>query len=633
MALRQATIMTLAAALLLAGCGGGASQSQVGTAPTPTEPTPTPTPTPIPSKPKVICTAGTWQASVSSTMPAVQLETAHFALRWKTGDVTAAAAQAAADHLEHVWDVYIGAIGFPEPYCNAATKYKVNVHIDPKFGLNGGVDGDGYMGIWIGPLALADKFGLAHEFTHSLQGSTKGMQSSVYVGWLWESHANWMALQLPEFRSTVHCSELLVNAPHLYYGSTRDRYCNWQFWEYLKDQYGYSIINDIWARSPKPGDPGQSTADPFSVLMANQGWSVSQLNDQFGQWAMHNVNWDYTNPDGSDQGAVYRAAYGTYDPQGGGRSVRTTVLDPIDLANRRFAVPPGWAPQRWGYNIVRLIPDAGATSITVTFRGVVQANSAVAALPGLSNEPATIPMPNSDWRWGVVAVDAAGQSRYSPLQHGADGQVTFALKPGDKSVFMTVVGAPTEIQKIQWDQPYYSIYRFPWMVQLAGAYPQGFEPGAAPPVTGAHRHGNGGGWIAPGAMVDATAYVGPYAKVLSGSVLGNARIEDHAVVDGGTVRGNAIISALTVVSGDTVLTDNARAGTVFMPLGFFEKGIVLSGTAQVIGDVEQRGGASFSSGVYYGVVIPTDANNPKHGSNLTAAVPEITAAPNYVWRP
>jgi hypothetical protein len=566
-------------------------------------------------------------------MPAVQLETSHFALRWKTSDVTLAAAQAAADHLEHVWAFFMGTIDFPEPYCNAATKYKVNVHIDPTFGLNGGMDGDGYMGMWISPPALADKFGMAHEFTHALQASTRGMQSSVYVGWLWESHANWMALQLPEFRNIVHCSELLVNAPHLYYGSTRDRYCNCQFWEYMKDQYGYWIVNDIWARSPKPGEAGQTTADPFTVLMVNQGWSVSELNDQFGQWAMHNVNWDYTNRDGSDQGAVYRAAYGSYEPQGGGRSVRTTVLDPIDLANRRFAVPQAWAPQRWGYNIVRLTPDAGATSLTVTFRGVVQAESAVTGLPGLNDEPATIPKPASDWRWGVVAVDAAGRSRYSPLQRGADGEVTFALKPDDKAVFMTVVGAPTEIQKIQWDQPYYSIYRFPWMVQFAGAYPQGFEPGAAAPVTGAHRHGNGGGWVAPGATIDLTAYVGPYAKVLSGSVLGNARIEDHAVVDGGTVRGNAIISALTIVSGDTVLTDNTKAATVFMPLGFFERGIVLSGTAQVIGDVEQRAGASFSSGVYYGIVIPTDAKNPKRGSNLTAAVPEITAAPKYVWRP
>ena len=33
---------------------------------------------------------------------------------------------------------------------------------------------------------------------------------------------------------------------HLYLGSTRDRYCNWQFMEYLKDKYCNSAVNAIW---------------------------------------------------------------------------------------------------------------------------------------------------------------------------------------------------------------------------------------------------------------------------------------------------------------------------------------------------------------------------------------------------
>ncbi len=73
-------------------------------------------------------------------------------------------------------------------------------------------------------------------------------------GWIYESHANFMPHQLDEYRGDVHCSELSVNAPHLYLGSTRDRYCNWQFMEFLKDKHCYSAVNEIWTSSPS-NDP------------------------------------------------------------------------------------------------------------------------------------------------------------------------------------------------------------------------------------------------------------------------------------------------------------------------------------------------------------------------------------------
>lgn len=577
------------------------------------------------------CVVGNWQVGQSSGMPAVRYQTTHFAFRWNGSLVTDSAAINAGAYLESVWQDFILNRAFPEPYCQTATKYKVNIHIDASHGLSGGVDGSGYMGMWIGPGALADRFGLAHELTHGLQGSTGGLRDSPYVGWMWESHANWMTVQLPEMRSNVHCSELSVNFPHLYYGSTRVRYCNWQFWENLKNRFGYAAVNDIWARAPKRGEPGQSTADPFNVLMSNQGWNIEQLNDVFGDWAMRNVNWDYRNPDGSDQGAVYRSAYGSYDPQGGNRILRTTRLEPLDLGNRRFNVPAAWAPQRWGYNIVRLVPDAGATQISVTFRGVLQSAPNATTFAGLQDEPSSVPPPASGWRWGVVAIDSSGRARYSSLQRGSDGAVTFPLVSGDRSVWLVVMGAPTQMHNIRWDQPYYTIYRYPWMAQFAGAMPLGFQPNAQPPIPGGRQHPNGGGWVATNAVVDASAFVGPNARVLGGAVRGNARIEDHAVVVSGEVRDSAVVSALTIVSANTIVRDQARAATVFMPLGAFERNIVLSGTAHNIGDVEQRG-ASMSRGVLYGFIDPPATTNPRRGASLTAPIREVTAPPVYRWR-
>ncbi|WP_334184220.1 Svx/AvrXca family virulence/avirulence protein [Novosphingobium sp.] len=586
------------------------------------------------STPSASCAAGAWQVAATdpsdaanSALP-LQMESEHFALHWKPGTVEPDVAKAATKHLEYVWNYFLGTLKFPEPHCGSATKFKVNAYIGVGYGLTGGADELGHMGMWIDPGALKDRFGLAHELTHALQAATGRLMDSPFTGWLFESHANWMTVQLPEFRENTHCSVLLKQYPHLYYGSTRTRYCNWQFLEYLKDTKGFEAVNAIWRTAPGKDDPARLTADPFSVLQRNMGWTQDQLNDTFGDWALHNANWDYTNPDGSDQGPVFRRNYGTYDQTTDAGILSATVLDPIDLKRRRFAVPEMWAPQRWGYNVVKLHPDAGRDHVTVTFRGVVQQASAVASLPGLADEPETIPSPSSDWRWGVVAVGADGKSRMTALQRGAKGTTSIAVHPGDTGLYLVVMATPSEMQKIRWDQPWYSIYRYPWMVEFDGALPDAPEP-----IPGGHRHPNGGGWVGPQANVAASAYVGPYARVISGTVSGKARIEDHAVVlDKAQVLGDAVVSGLTVLRGDTVIKDKAHAATAMLALGEYERGIVLSGTARNIGDVEQRGGSA-STGVFYGFVDPGTVKDAKHGADLTAPVPEVTAKPRYRWIP
>ncbi|APP75905.1 Svx/AvrXca family virulence/avirulence protein [Xanthomonas vesicatoria] len=582
------------------------------------------------------CTAGSWVARVNEAgMPPVRYETAHFAFRWNGDGVSDADVRAAGAHLEMVWDTFINRLQFPEPFCTVATKYKANLHLDPSFGLSGGATGSGGMGMWMAPGGLRDHWGLAHELTHALQYQAGGLQESEYTGWIWESHANWMTHQLPEFHSSdVHCSTMLVNYPHVYLGSTRDRYCNWQFMEYLKNRYGYAIINDMWSKAPRIDNPARRTADPFSVIKANMGWTQSQLNDVFGDWAMRNVNWEYTNPDGSDQGALYRARYGSnlsFDPQrtqdwdNRDRALRMTVLDPVAGQANRYRVPFEWAPQRWGYNLVQLIPASGATSIQVAFEGQVQSAPAVTSLPGLLNDPTSIPMPASDWRWGVVAIDSAGKARYSTLQRGAKASVSMPLKSGDRAVYLMVMGAPSTMQQIKWDQSYYAIYRYPWSVTLTNAAPAGSQPNAPTPTPVGRRHANGGGWVANTANVASTAYVGPRARVLAGNVLGNARIDGRATVMGGTVQGNAVLGGLTVWHPGATIGATAQAHTVFMGPGAFGA-INVGGTAQLRGDIEEQG-ASPTQGVFYGFVDPATMTNPEFGVDLRQAVPEITARP------
>jgi hypothetical protein len=581
---------------------GGASACDPGT-------TTTVWATSCPTAPATTCVAGDWTDPGSSTNDPLQCESAHFAVHAPAGTITAQQCSDATTTLETtIWPTFFGSpIFFPEPYCTSTKKYKASIVIHSDYGLTGGGWGSGYMGMWVGPGATADHWGLAHEFTHAVQSQTKGLScggaaTNNTCGWIYESHANWHAHQLPEYRSNVHCSEMLPNAPHLYLGSTRDRYCNWQFMEYLKDKACYQAVNDIWT-APTPSN------DPFTNIAATRGWTTSQLNDFFGEWAMHNITWDYQNPPPTTgtQGAAYRSGYGGIgDTSKVERRLRLTRLEQMDADKRRYVVQTLQAPQRWGYDVVRLYPDAGATSVTVTFRGVAQAAA------------------NSDWRWGLVATNSAITSpRYSALQRGADGQLTFCVNAGEP-LFLVVVATPSVQQKIVWDQLYPSIYRYPYMIALAGAQPDGFQTGAPNPSSTGARWSNGGGWVAGGASVAQGAYVGPLAAVLGGTVGATARIEDHAIVTAGTVSAGTVGGLTILPSGMTVSGGKVALAWPYGP-GWFEHPQSISGTAQLLGDLEFRGAnQTESSGSYCGFVDNTIT------SNCTGA--DVTIPPPYVWR-
>lgn len=573
------------------------------------------------------CTPGEWTAPPQgSNGHPLRTESEHFAVYWFTPDQelpgaleglasppSAAQLERALATLEMLWDRYFGPpILFPEPYCDSSTKWKVTVHLDDFYPLWGGGWADTYMGLWIGPGSLEDDWGLGHEFMHGIQSTTQAFPECGGTGcWIWESHANWMPHQV--WRDNPHCSEMLVNTPHLYYGNTRNRYCNWQFFEFLKDKHCYAAVNDMWAYEAPIGQ-----RDPWQKLMLARGWDIEDLNDLFGEWAMHNITWDYRDPppaNPSDQGDVYRTRFGSIEnPEGRAeRMLRLTRLEALDDGwrdHRRFVSPYYWAPQRWGYNVVRLHPEPGADSVRVTFRGVVQSGA------------------DSGWRWGLVATDSElTTSRYSPLQSGVDGTLHFCVKPGE-NLYLVAVATPTEYQKLEWTQPsdgpaYPSIYRYPYMVQLEGAWPTGFRDGEIDPCPdGTEPHDNGGGCAPLG--TPASVYVGPYARILGGIVTGDARIEDQATVINGTVSGGTV-GALSLIGAPNRpfnVSDSATVQATFYPLGWF-RGNSVSGSARLVGDLEYQ--HNKSSNTFYGFVPEAWDGGP--------ATEEVTIAPPYIWRP
>ena len=83
------------------------------------------------------------------------------------------------------------------------------------------------------------------------------------------------------------------------------------------------------------------------------------------------------------------------------------------------------------------------------------------------------------------------------------------------------------------------------MIQLANAWPDGFQGGkqdACP--SGLTRASNGGGCAPSGTA----AYVGPYATVASGATVGSStRIDDHAYVESGSTVSGGTVASLSLV--------------------------------------------------------------------------------------
>ena len=609
-------------------------------------------------------------------------------------------AEGVLQSLEKVYSFYIDSLGWMLPFPKSPDrKLKSNIYVFDNSVMAALYGGQDYVkglnnefgpGMWIGVGSLKDYWGTSHEFAHGLQGVAGWMGNNSHSGWFAESHANWMAHQYNP--NDAHCSEYLINYPYLYYGSTRDRYCNWQFLEHLKEEFGGGYkgaheVNRIWMESIRDGEDGRMEQTPFSAMMMVYGWSLEQLNEQFGKFAMKNATLEYA----PAKKSLYKKSYGDYefktrrDASWGDnyrRHTRVTMLNKMECAAGeecadRYISPSYWAPQRWGYNLVRIYPET-AGKVTVKFRGIVQEKPTVSGYKCFGDNtdyykgktynwcnyaPDKLPDPKSGWTVGLVAEGADGTPRYSEMKHGTGFNLEIETKANDKALWLAVTATPTEMQTILWDQFYYSIYRYPYMIEVVNGSPEGYNKDFWKPAnaSGYTKHANGGGFVSNKAKVAATAYVGPDAVVNGGTISVNARIEDFAVVNGGTISDNAVVRGRALVtagniSGDAVLeedawlvsgtisgkakvgaisiivnttvTDNAQVYGVMWAVN----GKKLSGTAQLRGDLENNFDKEISKGIFYGMVDNGMLGNANYGANLTTPPTDATASiENAKW--
>ena len=231
-------------------------------------------------------------------------------------------AQGVLQSLEKVYSFYIDSLGWMLPFPKSPDKkLKSNIYVFDNSVMAALYGGQDYVkglnnefgpGMWIGVGSLKDYWGTSHEFAHGLQGVAGWMGNNSHSGWFAESHANWMAHQYNP--NDAHCAEYLINYPYLYYGSTRDRYCNWQFLEHLKEEFGGGYkgaheVNRIWMESIRDGEDGRMEQTPFSAMMMVYGWTLDSLNQQFGKFAMKNATLEYA----PAKKTLYKKSWGDYE--------------------------------------------------------------------------------------------------------------------------------------------------------------------------------------------------------------------------------------------------------------------------------------------------------------------------------
>jgi len=558
---------------------------------------------------------------------------------------------------------------------------------------------------WIGSGLSATT--LTHELVHGLQQMAGGMRNSDFVGWFHECHAQFLTSLVHGGTSGgLSASRVTKRQAHLHPGYARSRYENWPWLEYIlhfeqtgahsattgrRDrlradrQDGMNFINRIWTHSPDRNDNARRTADPFTEAARVNNMSWADFGDVMGMYAMRSVIYDY-----GPRRATFRTNYNAASVGETERYQRYTYLQALDTddltaSNNRFVSPHAYAPQRLAFNIIRLFPEGGGnwtanSSVTIRFRGDVQtANNRQNYAPqsGFALEPAAAHVhnnPGSAWRYGLVAVtgDAASTSntvtaRYSDLmrtdttaaRRGIGPDLSITMQSGETQLYLVVSAAPTQPHKIMWDQYHYTTYRFPYMVEINGARPQGFQ-NESPSGTNTWRtHSNGGGQVASNVTVPATVFVGPQARVFGGTLSGNARIEGRAVVRGGTVRGNAIIRDHAsvrsgTVEGDAIVSDgatiwgatvnqNARVhgsalltgGTVTGSAQVGGAAVInggnISGTARALGDAftTSSNPLNQSSGIWY--AAGSGASGDPRGAERTAVPVEFTKALSRTW--
>jgi len=487
--------------------------------------------------------------------------------RWlnpKRPEVAARLRECVFNMFEHM-HAYLEYGGHLMPYWDRQEKYKYEVHVGGTildgFKKKGGGAGGGYGGQGMGWLGSTPG-GFGHEYGHGMSIQWRFGNGEILAQSM---------MELTDNRCTSYHHNVLVpwrNCMHAEYNS-----CLFYRTPGDDPNWGLLFVTAV---------PGAAEERLLFQTLARVGEQrgmfedgIRGLGDLVGDYSARLPEFDTQNQ--YPMRTWYFAAARNY-------------LEPVDVENGVYRIPWDEAPEPFGANMVRLLPEEGSEAIEVDFQG--------------HHDPVVY----SDWRACIVAVDKDGKARYSDLWN--KGKMTMPRREGDRRYWLTVAATPTALLVPKRGLP--SVYqgrhapRYPWQVALAGAAPGTPHRSRADldDVYGVYGHAGRlqgmDGWnslmstILPGlphtaagkrfvaeaksaadalrqraatagAEVAPTAYVGPNAMVLDNAkVLDQAIVEDSAVIkDNAVLSGHARVGGQAVISKDTKLSGYQRA---WMPL-------------------------------------------------------------------
>lgn len=514
-------------------------------------------------------------------------ESEHFQIIWgkndQSGKINDEFIQGNLYNLENCWDVFMDDLDMIPPSRSIEnsdpTDYKTNVYVT-RTGLDGFAEGwafmsasYGYAYIIVDPDAMEynpPSLVLPHEFGHVVTMHQEAWAGSDISGPWWECTANWFREQYlysdkyeymgRKVEKTTDFFEPYLRNLSFTFPHGRNYYQSWTFLQYLTenpdnyDHYGMDFLKRIMCEANR-------NEYPFDTV-ARLAPGVS-LKDTLGNYAKRMATLDFKEKTLYNQKLNELLANDYY---------WQLIYTQLEATNNSewVKVPDERAPMQAGINLIPLNVNSGATSISASLRGLTDAAGA-------------------DWRACIVAEGADGQTRYSSL-FGKDGSATLALNGNESEVYLTVIATPDTMVSTsafykESSAPYTTSAddtRYPYEIKLTGAVsnirPVGRSAQGSP-------HSNGGGFVASGARVDASVYVGPNACVLgTATVSGNARIEDYAIVSGSAkVSGNAVISGFAMVTSTSwwqspTVTDNAIVSDYAVVGGASQ----ISGSARVL---------------------------------------------------
>ena len=472
---------------------------------------------------------------------------------------------------EKLFDLYsqrlalrIGVVSSKPEFRGDGIKYKIPIQPskgswmgwDGRLGFGWGCQGAGH----INP----------HELVHGCQGQTGGGMQGNY----WEAHANFPQTYAGVYQTLppTTCSRVSMFFP----ANGRCYYHARLMFEHLAQtpEYGPMFISKLWYDA---GSPGEKNEYPWRAFERFDPDPATPLAYEWTRMVQRCVTWDFE-IFGGKPADLYKqdAERGKAEIMRYGR----VLLEPVPDQRGWWRAPAEMAPQQLGWNICPLKITSG---------------QAAAELSGYIN-----PERGSDWRAAFVGVDAAGKPRYGKVA-GVGQALQFKVARDIKELYLVVCATPTKIMAVNMTGDYRSPEQehLPYKVRLSGCTPLDVLVPPRPAEAG-KRHGNGGGFVASTAQVDATAYVAPRAQVLGrAKVLGRARIEDYAVVkDSATVRDEARVTGHAAVSGNATIRDRAKLRDYATVTGntvvrdnarIIEHGYTDRGCAEVYGNATIKG--------------------------------------------